>query len=402
VIEMRSPAALSSLVRFGQQLRRAGLAVSVAQLEACARAFEWLDPTSRVHVYCAARATLLTRREDVPLFERIFDEFWLGRTDPGGAPAPLAPRHPRAERPALARLLAARALAGDPELDVQDRSHTASDDEALRRKDFAALDPAELSEVRRLIARQRWQFARRVTRRARPERGGPELDLRRLGARAARSAGVLLELPRRAPKIKQRPLVILADVSGSMELYTRVLLQFFHALRQQFVQVESFVFATRLTRITHELTLRQVDRALEQVSSRVLDFASGTRIGQSLHEFNSVWGGRVLGRGAVVLIVSDGWERAGAEVLQKEMRILRERCQRLIWLNPRLGQPSYEPRVAGIAAALPFIDDFLACHNLQSLRALSDHLARLPKRRSRSRAFVPAGARVVREGEALS
>src|SRR6185436_7479266 len=183
---------------------------------------------------------------------------------------------------------------------------------------------------------------------------------------------------------------ILGDVSGSMELYTRVLLQFFHALGQQFVQVESFVFATRLTRITHELSLRQVDRALEQVSAQVLDFASGTRIGQSLHQFNSLWAGRLLARGAVVLVVSDGWERAGAEVLQKEMRILRERCHRLIWLNPRLGQPSYEPRVAGIAAALPFVDDFLTCHNLQSLGALSDHLAQLPKRRGRARAFTPS------------
>jgi len=383
---------LATLVRFGRQLRRAGLAVSVAQLEACARAFEWLDPSSRDHVHCAARATLLTRREDVPLFERIFAEFWLGHSDAAGVPAPLAPRHPRTAQPALATLLAERALASDPELEVQDRSHTASDDEALRHKDFSALSAAELAELRRLIERQHWQFATRVTRRTRPERGGPELDLRRVAARAARSGGVLLELPRRAPKIKQRPLVILGDVSGSMELYTRVLLQFFHALQQEFVSVESFVFATRLTRITHELTLRQVDRALEQVSASVQDFASGTRIGQSLHEFNSAWGGRVLGRGAVVLIVSDGWERAGAEVLQKEMRILRERCQRLIWLNPRLGQPSYEPRVAGIAAALPFVDDFLACHNLQSLRALSDHLARLPKRRGRSRAFVPVAA----------
>jgi uncharacterized protein len=397
---MRSMSTLSTLVRFGRQLRRAGLPVSVSQLEACARSFEWLDPTSRVHVYCAARATLLSRREDVPLFDRIFDEFWLGRSDPRGTPAPLAPRHPRAERPALASLLAERAVPSDPEVEVQDRSHTASDTESLRRKDFAALSPAELLAVRRLLERSRWQFATRVTRRSRRERGGPELDLRQLGARAARSGGVLLELPRRAPKIKQRPLVILADVSGSMELYTRVLLQFFHALRQQFVQVESFVFATRLTRITHELSLRQVDRALEQVSAQVLDFASGTRIGQSLHQFNSEWAGRLLARGAVLIVVSDGWERAGAEVLQKEMRILRERCHRLIWLNPRLGQPNYEPRVAGIAAALPFVDDFLACHNLQSLQALSDHLGSLPKRRGRARAFRPLlGAA---SGEALS
>jgi uncharacterized protein len=391
VTHMPSAPTLSTLVVFGRQLRRVGLDVSLGQLEACARAFQWLDPTSRVHVYCAARATLSSRREDGPLFDRVFNEFWLGqKPSAAGAPAPLAPRHPRAERPALATLLAQRAVAADPEVEVRDRSHTASDDEFLRRKDFAALSLEELEAVRRLLDRRRWQFATRVTRRSRSQRGGPELDLRRLGARAARSGGVLLQLPRRAPKIKQRPLVILADVSGSMELYTRVLLQFFHALRQEFVQVESFVFATRLTRITHALTLRQVDRALEEVSAQVVDFASGTRIGQSLREFNSVWAGRLLARGAVVIVVSDGWERGGAEVLQKEMRILRERCHRLIWLNPRLGQQSYEPRVAGISAALPFVDDFLACHNLQSLEALSAHLAGLPRRRGRARSFSAA------------
>ena len=381
---------LATLVRFGRELRLAGLAVSVDQLEACARAFEWLDCTSRADVYHAARTTLLSRREDVPLFERLFASFWLGRTDSAATKAPLAPRHARAERPALATLLAQRAQLGDPELEVRDRSHSASEEEQLRHKDFAALSPEELREVERLLEQQRWRFATRVTRRRRTDRRGRELDLRRMAGRAARAGGVLLQLPRRTPRIKQRPLVILADVSGSMELYTRVLLQFFHALRQEFVQVESFVFATRLTRITHELSLRNVDRALEQVTASVLDFASGTRIGQSLHEFNRLWAGRVLARGAVVIVVSDGWERAGAEVLQKEMRILRERCQRLIWLNPRLGQPSYEPRVAGIAAALPFVDDFLSCHNLQSLGALSDHLAQLPKRRGRARAFTPS------------
>jgi uncharacterized protein with von Willebrand factor type A (vWA) domain len=280
---------------------------------------------------------------------------------------------------------------GDPEVDVRDRSHAASEDEVLRHKDFAALSPAELEAVRRLLGGQRWQFALRVTRRRRPARNGPELDLRRVAARAARAGGVLLELPRRVPQVKRRPIVILADVSGSMDLYTRVLLQFFHALRQDFLDVESFVFATRLTRITHALSLRHVDRALDEVAQSVLDFASGTRIGQSLHTFNRLWAGRTLGRGAVVIILSDGWERAGAETLQKEMQILRERCHRLIWLNPRLGQPSYEPRVAGMAAALPYVDDFLTCHNLQSLNALSEHLGRLPRRRGRARAFALPG-----------
>lgn len=385
---------VDTLVRFGRELRAAGLGVSVAQLEALARSFEWLDPLSRSDVYHAAKATLLTRHEDLSSFDRVFEAFWVGREATARAPGkmPLAPRHRRDERPALATLLAQRARAADPEIEVADRSHSASDDELLRRKDFALMSPAELEAVRRLLGVRRWDFATRVTRRKVSGRKGTELDLARVPARAARSGGVVLRLPLRREKIKQRPLVVLADVSGSMELYTRVLLQFFHALRQQLRCVESFAFATRLTRITRELALEDVDGALEEVSASVLDLASGTRIGDCLHTFNTVWARRVLGRGAVVLVVSDGWERGSAEVLQKEMRILRERCYRLVWLNPRLGRASYEPRVAGMAAALHHVDDFLACHNLQSLSAVALHLTRLSRRRGAGAGSLGGGA----------
>jgi len=393
---------VGTLVRFGRELRRAGLGVSVGQLESLARSFEWLDPCSASDVYHAARATLLTRHEDLALFDRIFGAFWAGN-DPtlrSSGKMPLAPRHRRAERPALAALLAQRALAADPEVEVSDRSHSASEDELLRRKDFALMSPAELDAVRRLLGVRRWDFATRVTRRKVRSRRGTELDLARVPARAARSGGVVLRLPVRRPKIKQRPLVVLADVSGSMELYTRVLLQFFHALRQQLRRVESFAFATRLTHITRELALQSIDRALEEVAASVLDFASGTRIGACLHTFNTVWARRMLGRGAVVLVVSDGWERGSAEVLHREMRILRERCYRLIWLNPRLGQPLYQPRVAGMVAALHHVDDFLTCHNLQSLSAVALHLGQLSRRRGSGSALsgseaLPFGSRSV-------
>jgi uncharacterized protein with von Willebrand factor type A (vWA) domain len=375
---------LGSLVRFGRRLREAGLAVNVGQLACLARAFQWLDPLSRSQLYHAARTTLVTRREDMPVFDRIFESFWSGAQVSGRGPGklPLAPRHVRqSERPALATLLAQKAQAGDPELEIRDRSHTAQHEEVLGQKDFALMSALELEAVRRVLAVQRWDFATRLTRRKQRQKSGPELDLRRVPARAARAGGVLLDLPRRRPKIKQRRLVVLADVSGSMELYARVLLHFFHALRQQLDNVESFVFATRLTRITPQLRLQNIDRALEEVSASVLDFASGTRIGESLHTFNGAWARRLLGRGAVVIIVSDGWERGSATVLKQEMRILRQHCYRVIWLNPRLGQASYEPRVEGMAAALHHVDDFLSCHNLQSLAVLARHLRALPRRR---------------------
>jgi uncharacterized protein len=372
-----------AFVRFGRALRAAGLGVSTSQLEACLRAFEWLDVCSRSDVYHAARATLLTRREDLALFERVFAEVWLGVGGPGGRgqKMPLAPRHRPGAEPALAMLLAEKARASDPALDVRDRSLAQSDDEALRRKDFAAMTPEELSTLRRLFEHQSWAFAQRVSRRKLTRRSGRELDLRRVPARAARTLGAVLELPRRAPKIKQRPLVILADVSGSMELYTRVLLELMHVLGRRLTRVETFVFATRLTRITSELAVENVDHALDQVADTVVDFASGTRIADSLHAFNVEWAGRLLGRGAVVIIMSDGWERGSPALLKKEMRILRERCHRLIWLNPRLGQPRYVPLVEGMAAALAHVDDFLACHDMQSLEAVAQHLSSLPRRR---------------------
>jgi uncharacterized protein with von Willebrand factor type A (vWA) domain len=382
-------------VHFARELRAAGLGVSQGQLEALLRAFQWLDPCARADVYHAARTTLLTRREDLAVFDRTFARFWLGEEDTARARAkmPLAPRHRRSEeRPALAMLLSERARAADPELELRDRSLSSSDDEVLRRKDFALMTPRELEALRRSLQLRRWDFATRVTRRTVPCRSGHELDLRRVPALAARSGGAVLELPKRRAKIKQRPLVMLADVSGSMELYTRVLLQFMHVLRQRLASVETFVFATRLTRITAELGTGNVDRALDEVSASVVDFASGTRIAESLHAFNTEWAGRLLARGAVVIILSDGWERGSANELEKETRILRERCHRLIWLNPRLGQPSYLPRVEGMAAALHHVDDFLSCHDLQSLEAVAAHLCALPRRR---------GARSVLAGRGL-
>lgn len=369
-------------VRFARELRAAGLGVSGLQLAAFMRSFTWIDPGSRADVYNAARTTLLSRREDLELFDRVFAGFWCnaaGVTRP--SQVPLAPRQRREARPALAMLMNERARAGDPAVDLRDRSLSASEDELLKRKDFASMTPLELLSVRRLIEQGRWGFATRVTRRRVGRKSGPELDLRRVPSLAARAGGVVLTLPRRAPKVKQRPLVILADISGSMELYARVLLQLMHALRQRLSVVETFVFATRLTRITNELAVSNMDHALDQVAGSVVDFASGTRIAGSLHCFNTAWAGRVLSRGAVVLIMSDGWERGRPESLEKEMRILRERCFRLIWLNPRLGHAGYEPKVLGMAAALGYVDDFLACHDMQSLETLARHLGALPRRR---------------------
>jgi uncharacterized protein with von Willebrand factor type A (vWA) domain len=167
-----------------------------------------------------------------------------------------------------------------------------------------------------------------------------------------------------------------------MEKYARLMLQFFYSVSHSLKDVESFVFGTRLTRITGQLKLKNIDRAIDDAAAEVIDWSGGTRIGESLHLFNQQWSRRVLRRGALVLIISDGWERGDVSLLEKEMRYLQHRCHRLIWLNPLLGRDNYKPLVEGMAAAVPYIDDFLPIHNLQSLTALAEHLAALGQHRS--------------------
>jgi uncharacterized protein with von Willebrand factor type A (vWA) domain len=197
-----------------------------------------------------------------------------------------------------------------------------------------------------------------------------------------RFGGEILLWERRQRKVKPRPLVIIADISGSMERYTRLLLHFIYSLSEGLHQkVEAFVFSTRLTRITRQLRERDVDQALLLVSRQVPDWSGGTRIGEALKTFNFVWGRRVLGQGAVVLLISDGWDRGDVGLLKKEIARLQRSCYRLIWLNPLLGSHEYEPLTRGMQAALPYVDDFLPVHNLASLEDLAGHLSHIDAHR---------------------
>lgn len=190
----------------------------------------------------------------------------------------------------------------------------------------------------------------------------------------------MLTFARREPRKKPRPLVVIADISGSMERYTRLLLHFIYSLTQGLRQrVEAFAFGTRLTRLSRHMRHRDVARALAGVSHAVSDWSGGTRIGESLRTFNYDWARRVLGGGAVVLLISDGWDRGDPELLAKEVDRLRRSCHRLIWLNPLLGSPEYEPLTRGMVAALPYVNDFLPVHNLESLEELARHLERLDR-----------------------
>ena len=280
--------------------------------------------------------------------------------------------------------MAEKAARQSKEIEVTDRTETATEVEWLQRKDFSKLTEAELRALRQAMAGIRWNFSQRRTHRLTKSDRGRLLDHREALRRAARLGGTIVELPRRVRKEKTRPLVLIADVSGSMELYSRIVLQFFHGLSQQLDTTEAFVFGTRLTRVTDAFRVSNMDAALDEVSRQVLDFSGGTRIAESLHAFRRLWGPKVLRRGAVVIVISDGCETGDIQQVRREVQALQRSCYRLIWLNPRLGQHRYEPKVRGMAAVLPYVDDFLPIHNFESLRQLRDHLARLPKRKGGS------------------
>jgi uncharacterized protein with von Willebrand factor type A (vWA) domain len=226
-----------------------------------------------------------------------------------------------------------------------------------------------------------WSIDKKRTRRFHGDDRGRLFDLRRTIRKSLRHHGELIKLGKRTPETKPRDLIILCDISGSMERYARMLLHFMHTISSSGHKVETFVFGTRLTRITRTLRLKDIDYAVTAVSHLVNDWCGGTRIGESIREFNYVWVRRVLRSGAVVLIISDGWDRGNIPLLEKEMGRLSRSCSRLIWLNPNLGYEEYEPLTRGIRAALPFVDDFLPVHNLESLQQLGNILASIGKKR---------------------
>ncbi|MDQ4045326.1 MAG: VWA domain-containing protein, partial [Chloroflexota bacterium] len=243
--------------------------------------------------------------------------------------------------------------------------------EALRKKDFSQFTNEEIAEARRVMAEMSWRLSTRETRRRQKAVRGDFIDYRRTLRQSMKQGGVPVDLRFRTRKQRMRPLVLICDISGSMDRYSRMLLRFVHALEHGLDSVEVFVFGTRLTRITRELRKRDVDQAIEDVVASVDDWSGGTRIGEAIKTFNYEWSRRVLRSGATVVVISDGWDRGDPDLLGDEMARLQRSCRRLIWLNPLLGAAGYQPLTQGIRAALPYIDHFLPVHNLQSLAALA-------------------------------
>lgn len=384
---------LHNLMLFGETLRRLGLDFGSGNMLDLVRATETIPIGRRQDFRHAARCLLVHRKQDFPLFDDAFQIFWR-RPSHGISTRDLRSmgEERRYRNPQVGPPVSGDDDSGDQVGDLPegmpgiDMSQTYSAREVLRQKDFADYTPGEIAQARTMMSELSWDLGRRRTRRTQLG-DGEALDWRRTFRDNLKYGGELLELSHRQPREKTRPLVLICDVSGSMERYTRLLLHFIHTIAGDLGRVEAFLFATRLTRITRYLNYRSIDQAVNEVSRAVPDWAGGTRIGEAIKSFNYAWARRTLGGGPVVLIISDGWDRGEPELLSREMSRLQRSCHRLIWLNPLLGSPNYQPLTQGIRAALPYVDDFLAVHNLNSLEHLARHLNSLPPRKRPAAAF---------------
>ncbi len=356
-------------------MRAQGTRVGVGELLAAHRALAAVDASSREDARLALRSVMCADRVDLERFELAFTSvFGQGKVPD--------PSNPLADLGAIERqALPHAAIPGGPAPELIEMGEMEavpaawSDAELLREKDFASYTEAEMALARELIARLARRGPTRLSRRTRPvrRRRGHQPDLRRVLRASLRTTGEPIQRHWRAPQRRSRQVVLVCDVSGSMTPYARMLLQYMHASVAARRRVEAFVFGTRLTRITHELEGRDHDRALARATAAVSDFSGGTRIGAALAELNRVHG-RQIGRGAVVVILSDGWDRGAPELLDAELARLRRSAHRLLWLNPLAAHPDFEPLTRGMRAAVPHTDELLAGNSLASLEELAEIL----------------------------
>ena len=393
---------LGEAVLFGRELRKAGLAVDLGAAVDFARALAIVDVGEREQVRAAGEAVFTRRRDDREVYDAVFDRFWRARRggwvderlpvdqrrdeaappddSPGDAPPTLGDERLTADQERAGVPVPAESEDDSGLEDAPDALAISPDAysrlESLRHRDFDRMTPAELRDAERLVDVLEPRLERRRTRRYELHAHGRRLAPRAMFRRNLGYGGQLLTWVWRRPIKRPRPLVVLCDISGSMERHSRLLLRFIQALAAaSSVRTESFVFGTRLTRVTRILRDRDRDRALTKISDAVTDWAGGTRIGESFRDFNLRWARRTLRSSGVVIVVSDGWDRGDPRLVAVETARLRRNCHRLVWLNPLAGTPGYQPLAAGMKAAFPFVDDFLPAGTVASLERLGEILA---------------------------
>ncbi|MGH8906347.1 MAG: vWA domain-containing protein [Egibacteraceae bacterium] len=367
---------VSVLVGFGRALRAEGVAVGSGDILTYCEAMVGLDPTDLVDLYWAGRTCLITRRDDIRVYDEVFRSFFLASDSPVQELLKISARVD-AQAEAVFEIPATQPT-GDEHEEQALLGLMASNVEILRHKSFAACTPAELEALRRIMTRIRLTPPKRRTRRTKTAHAGRSPDLRRTIRESLRTHGEMVDLYWRQRRVRMRPLILILDISGSMADYSRGLLQFAYSAKRASGKVEVFCFGTRLTCVTKPLQTRSPDDALARAAELVLDWEGGTRIGDSLDAFVRDWGRRGACRGGVVVICSDGLDRGDPEVLATAMERLSRLCHRIVWMNPHKGDnPDYRHQTVGMIVAGPHIDVLLSGHDLSSLEELAELLPKL-------------------------
>ena len=393
-----------AIASFGRFVRQAGCDLGTGEIMNGVKAASCIDITNREDFKSALRSTFITSHKFIPVFDQLFDLYWRNPDRLENVSNILQKlyesRLAQAEMESIKQQteqMKQRHLDSfeprEEEKEDDDKTFDLfmySPDEILREKRFDAYTEDELEEAKEFLNKWRWEFGERRLRRLKPGRKRHRLNLRGTIRKNIFPTQDFVELAWREQKWKSRPLIVLCDISGSMETYTRILMHFIFTLHTINPKLEAFTFGTRLNRITHTLRHKDVEDTMDILATSIKDWSGGTRIGETLQTFNLLWARRVLGGGAVVLVISDGWDTGDVNKLGKEIDRLHRSCHRLIWLNPNLGYDDFQPLTRGVQTLLPHADDFLPIHNLNSLVDLGKVLATLNSRKSKS--ILPAYA----------
>jgi uncharacterized protein len=384
---LRGQGTLSNVLAFARALKELGVKVSLSQVIDASRSLELVDIAEKADFRALLRSNLISQKEDFSVFDMVFDCFWREQSyeripmetlDIQGTPTESKTQEGGDEEgleDAVSEIIANESV---PLEDLEEISvPTYSPQEQLNRKDFSEMGVEESRAIARAILLIATKIATQISRRKKRARRGNVVDLRWTMRNNMKFGGEIIELVNRKRRIKKTRVVLLCDVSGSMDCYSRFLIQFMYGLQNELWGVETFVFSTSLSRITHLIRTKDITNALEKISGSILGWSGGTNIGRSLYTFNRDFAPSLVTRRTVVVVISDGWDRGDVSLLERQMQDLKRRCKTIIWLNPLLASDNYEPLCKGMQAALPYIDLFLSVHNVNSLVALGRTLQKL-------------------------
>jgi hypothetical protein len=388
VAAARGKGTLPNVMAFARALKGLGVKVSLSQVLDASRSVDLVDISARTDFRALLRANLISQKEDFPAFDLLFDCFWreqgyervpMETMEIQGTPADSQAQEGGDEEGGVEEAAAESIPKENVPLENLDEFSvpTYSAQELMNRKDFSEMGVEESRAIARAIMLIATKIATQISRRKKVGRKGSVVDPRWTMRKSMKYGGEVIDLVRRKKRIKKTKVVLLCDVSGSMDCYSRFLIQFMYGLQNELWGVETFVFSTSLSRITHLIRTKDIVNALEKISGSILGWSGGTNIGRSLHTFNRDFAPSMVSGRTVVVIISDGWDRGDVSLLEREMQDLKRRCKKIIWLNPLLASENYEPLCKGMQAALPYLDMFLSVHNVNSLVALGRTLQKM-------------------------